>query len=91
MYRLSPLEILTLVTLRNLEVSSLEVTITYISSMGLSVGDESFGHYSELGCFSDGLLIEVLLYLFISLAQVVIKIMVVALNGSMLESSIPVQ
>ena len=30
-----------------------------ISSMGLSVGDESFGHYSEVG---EGLLIEVLMY-----------------------------
>ncbi len=32
--------------------------------MWLSVGDESLGHYSEVGCFSEeeGLLIEVLPY-----------------------------
>ncbi len=35
----------------------------YISSMWLSVGDQSLGHYSEVGCLSEeGLLIEVLPY-----------------------------
>ncbi len=63
MYCLSPLgTLLTLVTLLRLEVLWVGLFSEVTSSIGLSVGDESLGHYSEVGCISEERLsIEVLL------------------------------